>query len=80
MVNSFSFRDIFETIFDYRKIVLLLFSFQNDKYLLREIGLKEREINRSNLEFKFFLKKQHEEYLDYVKNEEESIIEKLLNK
>ena len=38
------------------------------------------DINRLNLEFKNILMEQSEEYLDYIKNEEESIIEKILNK
>ena len=33
-----------------------------------------------NLEFKNILLEQNEEYLDYIKNEEESILEKFLNK
>ena len=57
-----------------------MFLFQNDKNLLHEIGFRERDNNRLNLEFKNILIQQHEEYLDYVKNEEESIIEKILNK
>ena len=40
----------------------------------------ERDNNRLNLEFKNILIEQHEEYFDYVKYEEESIIEKFLNK
>ena len=31
------FKDMFESIPDYRKIVLLIFLFQNDKNLLKEI-------------------------------------------
>ena len=38
MNNSKYFRDIFESITDYRKIVLLIFLIQNDKNLLKEIG------------------------------------------
>ena len=38
------------------------------------------DINRLCLEFNKNLMQQNEDYLDYVKNEEESIIEKLLNK
>ena len=80
MGNAFYFRDFFESIMDYRKNVLLIFLFQNDKDLLREFGFSECDIKCLNLEFKNFLIKQHEEYLDYVKNEEESIFEKLLNR
>ena len=74
------FKDIFESIPDYRKIVLLIFLIQNDKNLLKEIGFSERDINLLNLEFKNILLEGYEEYLDYIKNEEESVIEKFLNK
>ena len=74
------FKDIFESIPDYRKIVLLIFLIQNDKNLLKEIGFSERDINLLNLEFKNILLQGYEEYLDYIKNEEESVIEKFLNK
>ena len=37
-----SFKDIFESIPDYRKIVLLIFLIQNDKKFLKEIGFSER--------------------------------------
>ena len=70
------FKDNFESIPDYRKIVLSIFSIQKDKYLLHEVGFSERDINRLELEFKNISLEQHEEYLDYVMNEEESVIEK----
>ena len=73
------FKDLFESIPDYRKIGLLIFLIQNDRNLLREIGFSERDINRLNLEFKNILIEQHEEYLDYIKNEEESVLERFLN-
>ena len=73
-------KDLFGSIPDYRKVVLLIFLTQSDKKLLHEIGFSERDIKRLNLEFKNILIEQHEEYLDYIKNEEESIIEKVLNK
>ena len=60
--------------------MLLVFLFQNDKNLLYEIGFSERDINHLNLEYKNILIDQHEESLDYVKNEKESILEKLSNK
>ena len=74
------FRDIFQSIPDYRKKVLFMFLFENDKDLLLDIGFSERDINRLNLEFEKILLEQHEEYLDYVKKEKKSVIEKLLNK
>ena len=41
----------------------------------------ESDIKRLNKEFKNILLEQNEEYLDYInRNQEESIIEKILNK
>ena len=78
MNNENYFKDIFESIHDYKKIVLLIFLIQNDKNLIHEVGFSQRDINRLNLEFKNLLIEQHEEWLDYIKNEEESILEKFL--
>ena len=74
------FTDLFESIPDYEKNVLLIFLFQNDKNLLKEVGLSKTDIILLKLEFKNFLIQGYEEYLDYVKNEKESVIEKFLNK
>ena len=79
MNNINYFKDIIESIPDYRKVVLLIFLIQNDKNLLKEIGFSKNDINRLSIEFKNILIEQHEEWLDYIKNEEESIIEKLLD-
>ena len=68
MNNTNYFKDLFESIPDYRKIVFLLFLIKNDKDLLREFGFSERDINRLNSEFKNILIDQHEKYLDYIKN------------
>ena len=76
-INYFKF--IFESIHDYKKIVLLIFLIQIDKNSLKEIGFSENDINQLNLEFKDILLEQHEEYLAYIKNEEESVLEKFLN-
>ena len=80
MDNENYFRDIFKSIPDYRKIVLLIFLIQNDKNLLKEIGFSKNDINFLKLEFKNILLEGFEDYLDYIKNEEESILEKFLNK
>ena len=74
------FKGLFESIPDYKKILLLMILYQNDKDLLHEVAFSERDTNRLNKEFKSILIEQHKEYLNYVKNEEESIIEKFLNK
>ena len=74
------FKDMFGFFPDYRKIVLLIFLIQNDKNLLKEISFSERDNNRPNLDFRNILIEQHEGYLDYVKHQEESVLEKFLNK
>ena len=79
MNNINYLKDIIESIPNYRKIVLLIFLIQNDKNLLKGIGFSKNDINRLSIEFKNILIEQHEEWLDYIKNEEESIIEKLLD-
>ena len=74
------FKDFFKSIPDYRKKVILMFLIKNDNALLTECGFLKDDINCLNLEFKNILMEQNEEYLDYIKNEAESIIEKILNK
>ena len=80
MNNSNYFKDLFESIPDYRKIVLLIFLIQNDKNLLKEIGFGKNDINHLSIEFKNILLEEFDYYIDYIKNEEESILEKFLNK
>ena len=80
MNNENYFKDIFESIHDYRKIVLLIFLIQNDKNLLKEIGFSKNDINLLNLDFKNILLEEFENYLGYIKDLEESILEKFLNK
>ena len=76
MNNSNYFKDIFESILGYRKKILLIFLIQNDKSLLKEIGFNKNDINLLNIQFKIILLEEFEDYLSYIKNEEESIIEK----
>ena len=73
------FKDIFESNPDYRKMVLLMFSIKNDNDFLTECRFWKNDKIRLNLQLKIILMAQNEEYLDYIKNEEESIIEKTLN-
>ena len=79
MNNVNYFIDMFESIPDYRKIILLIFLIQNDKKLLKEVGFSNKDLNLLNLEFKNILLEEFENYLDYIKNQEESILEKFLN-
>ena len=80
MDNVNYFEELFESIPDFRKLVLLIFLIQNDKNLLKEIGFSKNDINLLNLEFKNILLLEVEEYLSYIKNEGESLLEKFLNK
>ena len=79
-MNDNYFRELFESISDYKKIVLLKISIQNDKNLLKEIVFSKNDINLLNLEFEIILLEEFENYLDYIKDQEESILEKFLNK
>ena len=47
--------------------------------MLKECGFLNSDINRSNLEFENVLREQNEEYFNHIKNEEESINERILN-
>ena len=80
MKNSNYFKDLFESIPDYKKIVLLILLVQNDKNLLKEVGFSKNDLNLLSLEFKNILLEEFENYLEYIKNQEESILEKFLNK
>ena len=48
MNNSNYFKDLSESIPDYRKIVLLMFLIEIDKDLLLEIGFSECDVNHLN--------------------------------
>ena len=80
MDNVNYFKDLFKSISDFRKIVLIMFLPKDDKILLKEVGFSKNDINQLSLEFKNILLEENEQYLDYVKNEEESVIEKILDK
>ena len=57
-----------------------MFLIQNDKNLLKEIGFSKNDIIRLSIEFKNILLEEFEDYLSYIKNVEESVMERILNK
>ena len=62
MIYENYFKDIFESVPDYRKKVLLLFLIKNDNALLTECGFLKDDINHLILDFKNKLMEQNEEY------------------
>ena len=61
MENENYFKDIFESIHDYKKIFLLIFLIRNDKNLLKEIGFIKNDIIRLSTEFKKIILEEFEE-------------------
>ena len=51
MDNVHYFRDLFESIPDYRKIVLLIFLIKAVKKFLKEVGHSKNDITQLSLEF-----------------------------
>ena len=80
MNNVNYFTDLFEPVADYKKIVLIMFLIENDAHFLYECGYLKGDIKFLYEEFKKNLLELIEEYLHHIENEEESIIEKFLNK
>ena len=74
------FRDMFESIPDYRKRVLIIILIQNDKDPLTESGFLKDNNNQLRKDFKNLSIEKIEDYLAYIKDQEESINEKILNK
>ena len=71
---------MFESLPDYRKRVFIVFLNQNDDDLLKECGFLKSDTTRLNKDFKTILMEQNEEHLDHIKNQEESVIERFLDK
>ena len=80
MNNVNYFEDLFESKPDYKKIVLLMFINKNDVIFLYECRFLKGDISFLYEEFKNILLELNEEYLNHIKNQEESIIEKISNK
>ena len=57
-----------------------MFLIKNDVNLLYECGFLKGDIHYLYKKFKNILLELNEEYLDHIKNQEESILEKFLNK
>ena len=57
-----------------------MFLIKIDADLITERGYLKNDIKNLKKELKNFLVEKVEDYLDYIKNEDESIIEKKLNK
>ena len=71
---------MFGSVPDYKKIVILIFLIENDSDFLNECGFLKDDINELGKEFENILIEQNEEYLEYIKNEEEPIIKTFSNK
>ena len=80
MDNVKYFKDLFQSKPDYRKIVFLMFLIKDDKNLLKDVDFSKNDVNLLYSEFKNSLLEEYENYLDYVKDQEERIFEKTLNK
>ena len=80
MNNVNYFTDLFKSIPDYKKIVLIMFLIKNDVIFINECRFLKGDINFLYKEFKKILLELNEDYPDHIKNQEESIIEKVLHK
>ena len=74
------FKDMFDSLPDYRKIEFLIISFKDDKDLLKECGFLKSDFDRSYKKYKTILIEQNEENLGHIKNQEEAVIEQFLDK
>ena len=55
MDNVNYFKDLFESIPEYKKIVSLIFLIKDDKNLLKEVGFSKNDINKLSIELKNIL-------------------------
>ena len=74
------FKDMFESIPNYRKIILLCFIIKRDDVILREFGLSDDFIEKLYNDCKQIMISDMDQYFSHIKNLEESIIEKILIK
>ena len=76
MNNVKYFTDLVESMPDHKKIVFLLFLFKNDVNFSYECGFLKGDINF--LYNENILLELNEDYLDYIKNQEVSLLEKFV--
>ena len=74
------FKDMLESIPNYRKIILLCFIIKRDDVILREFGLSDDFIEKLYNNCKQIMISDMDQYFSHIKNLEESIIEKILIK
>ena len=74
------FKDLFESIHEYRKVVLLMFFIKNDSDFLREFGLSDDFIEKLYNECKQIMDDEMGDYFSHIEILEERILEKFLNK
>ena len=70
---------MFESIPDYRKIVFLMLLIKNNMDLVIEYGFLKSDENLLSLDFQKTLREKIEDYFDFIKCKEESIIAKILS-
>ena len=71
------FKDFFKSIPDYGKVALLIFGTKGNDNLLVECEFLKFVNKRLYKEFKKLLNEENEDYIDYVKDQEESITERV---
>ena len=68
------FKDMFESIHDYKKIILLCFINKRDDTMLKEFGLSDDFIEKLYNDCKQIMESDMDEYFSHIKNLEESIL------
>ena len=74
------FKDTLNSISNYRKIILLCFIIKRDDKTLREFGLSDNFIEKLYDDCKKIIESDIDQCFSHIKNLEESIIGKILNK
>ena len=74
------FKDMLESIPNYRKIILLGFIIKRDDLMLKEFGLSDDFIKKLYDDCKQIMNSDMDQYFSHLKNLEESMIEKILIK